>query len=389
MTALLAGAALMNAAMAAASAVSTIVAAGLLGPAWGGVPNCAGIGGTGIGAVALTRVMRRRDRRSAFVAGYAAAGLGGVIAAIGSAQRDIAALSTGMLLLGLGNAGAQLSRYAAAEMYPPRRRAAAIGALLWAVTAGAVGGPLLMAPSGSVTAFFGGPAVTGPFLLAMAASWAAAVLATRLPPVAASADASPARLRDLRGMPAARPALAVMVIAQVVMVAVMTATPLAMHMGGQGLDAVGMALSAHTFGMFALSPVTGWLADRFGPRPVMLAGLATLAAAASLAAAAGGSGWLRTAALFLLGYGWNLGFIGGSAHLARDLPALERVRVEGAVDGGVWAAAAIASLCSTTLLAAAGYGVLAAGAGMLVVVPALTLFRRQHQPPRLTEKGAC
>lgn len=389
MTALLAGAALMNAAMAAASAVSTIVAASQLGAAWGGIPNCAGIGGTGIGAIALTRVIQRRGRRAAFVAGYAAAGLGGMIAAIGAARREMAALTGGMLLLGLGNAAAQLSRYAAAEMYPPQRRAAAIGALLWAVTVGAVGGPLLMAPSGTVTAMLGGPASSGPFLFAMLACAAAVIAATCLPRLRAVPAASPARLRELSGAPTARSALAVMVTAQVIMVAVMTATPLAMHMSGQGLDMVGMALSAHIFGMFALSPLTGWLADRFGPRLAMLTGLATLAAATALAAGTGELAWLRTTALFLLGYGWNLCFIGGSAHLARDLPVLERARIEGAVDSGVWAAAAAASLASTALLAAAGYPALTGVAGIMAALPVLTLIRQRQRPPGLTCEGSC
>jgi MFS family permease len=172
-----------------------------------------------------------------------------------------------------------------------------------------------------------------------------------------------------------------MVTAQVVMVAVMTATPLAMHMTGQALDAVGMVLSAHIFGMFALSPLTGWLADRFGPRPVMLGGLATLAAATTLSAAAGGFGLLRTLGLFLLGYGWNLCFIGGSAHLARDLPVPERTRVEGAVDSGIWAAAALASVASTALQAAAGYRALTGDAGLLAILPALALIRRRSRPP--------
>lgn len=175
-----------------------------------------------------------------------------------------------------------------------------------------------------------------------------------------------------------------MVTAQVVMVAVMTATPLAMHMTGHALDAVGMVLSAHIFGMFALSPLTGWLADRFGPRPVMLGGLATLAASTTLAAAAGGFGWLRTLGLFLLGYGWNLCFIGGSAHLARDL--LERTRVEGAVDSGIWAAAALASVASTALQAAAGYAALTGDAGILAILPALALIRRRARPPGLTSE---
>lgn len=381
MAALFAGAALMNAAMAVASAVSTIVAAKTLGATWGAIPNCAAIGGTGIGAVALTRLMRRQGRRTVFVTAYAAAGLGGLVAAAGAVRQDPAALSAGMLLLGLGNAAAQLSRYAAAEVNSPRRRAAAIGALLWAVTAGAVGGPLLMTPASSVTAMLGGPAMAGPFLFAALTSAAAAAASAGLPPLTAAHPASPARLRELTGAAGALTALAVMVTAQVVMVAVMTATPLATHMSGQGLDMVGMVLSAHTLGMFALSPLTGWLTDRLGARLAMVAGLTTLAAATALAAGTGEIAGLRTAALFLLGYGWNLCFIGGSAHLARDLPALERIRIEGAVDGGVWATAAVASLCSTALLATVGYSALTGGTGILVALPALALARKRRYLP--------
>ena len=384
MAALLISAALMNGAMAAASAVSTIAAAGQLGAAWAAVPNCAGIAGTGIGAVAMTYAMRRWGRRAAFVLGYAAAGLGGGLAAAGAAGQNAAALTSGMLLLGLGNAGAQLSRYAAAEMYPAQQRARAIGALLWAAAAGAVGGPLLMAPASTAATMLGGAAMTGPFLFAALATVAAAIAAASLPPLRVAAAATPLPLRALGAAPAAKPALTVMLTGQVVMVAVMTATPLAMHMGGQGLGAVGIVLSAHTFGMFALSPLTGWLADHFGSRPVMLGGLAVLTAATTLAAASGELPSPRTAALFLLGYGWNLCFIGGSAHLARDLPVQERARIEGAVDGGVWAAAAVTSLSSTALLAASGYAGLSAVAGVLVVVPALTLIHRPRPPAGLS-----
>lgn len=383
MTALLVSSALMNAAMAAASSVSTIVAAARLGDAWAAVPNCAGIAGTGIGAIALTRVMQRRGRRAGFLLGYLAAGAGGVLAAAGAVRPDMTGLTGGLLLLGLGNAGAQLSRYAAAELYPPHRRGSAIGALLGAVTVGAVGGPLLLAPSSTAAGMLTGAAAAGPFLFAGLAAAGGAVGAACLPRLrVAAGSGAPARLRDVAAAPAAGPALAVMVTGQVVMVAVMTATPLAMHMGGQGLGAVGMVLSAHTFGMFALSPVTGWLADRFGPRAVMLGGLVTLAGATTLAAAAGDVEWLRTAGLFLLGYGWNLCFIGGSAHLAGDLPVAERARIEGAVDGGVWAAAAIASLASTALLAAGGYPVLAGTAGGVAALPALLLLRPGRRAAR-------
>src|SRR5262249_59206925 len=79
---------------------------------------------------------------------------------------------------------------------------------------------------------------------------------------------------------ASRTAAATMITAQLVMVAVMTAAPLSMHMHGADLGAVGAMLSAHTFGMFALAPLSGWLVDRFGARVVMAAGLATLAGSA-------------------------------------------------------------------------------------------------------------
>jgi MFS family permease len=169
-----------------------------------------------------------------------------------------------------------------------------------------------------------------------------------------------------------------MVTAQVVMVAVMTAAPLDMHMHGQGLGAVGMTLSAHTLGMFAFSPLTGRLLDSVGARPVMFAGLLVLAVATVLAATTPESVVpLRTGALFLLGYGWNLCFVGGSGRLAADLPDSARANVEGAVDAAVWGIAAAASLASTAVLSAGGYGALAWAACALIALPAALLLRTE------------
>src|SRR3954454_3408696 len=113
MAALFAAAALMNAAMATASPVSTIVAADRLGAGWGGLPNTAGIVGTGLGAVLLTWMTNRLGRPIALPLGYTVAGPGGRRAIRAVAGADVVALSSAMLLLGVGNAGALLSRYAA------------------------------------------------------------------------------------------------------------------------------------------------------------------------------------------------------------------------------------------------------------------------------------
>jgi MFS family permease len=375
MAALFCGAALMNAAMAMTSAVSTIVAGDRLGMRWGAVPNAAGVVGTGVGAIALTWLAARRGRRTGLVLGYGAAALGAGLAVVAVAAGDILTLTVGMFVLGLGNAGAQLSRYAAADLYPAHRRGFALSTLVWAGTVGAVGGPLLLDPSSAAASGLGGPALTGPFLAAAIAGAVAAVAALGAPAGRVEVARSPVPLRDLVRTSAARSALAVMVTAQVVMVAVMTAAPMDMHMHGHGLGAVGMTLSAHTLGMFALSPLTGRLFDRVGARPVVLAGLLALATAALLAAALTGDDTaLRAGALFLLGYGWNLCFVGGSGLLARDLPAAERARVEGAVDAAVWGIAAAASLVSTLLLSAGGYPALAALSCALLAAPLVVVL---------------
>ncbi|MGC9668692.1 MFS transporter [Planosporangium sp. 12N6] len=382
MAALSAASALMNAAMATASPVSTIVVADRLGVAWGAVPNTASIAGSGIGAVLLTWVMNRRGRRASLTVGYVAAAVGAALAVPAVRGSHVAALSFAMLLLGLGNAGGMLSRYAAAELYPPQRRGFAISTVVWAATVGAVGGPLLLTPSSDAAARLGWTALTGPFLFAALASAIAVVALSGVPAGAARPVRPRVAVRDLVRTPAARSTVTVMAMGQVVMVAVMTATPLHMHLHGQRLGAVGMALSAHTLGMFALSPLTGRLLDRFGSRPVMLAGLLTLAVATGLAAA-GPSGQvaLRTSALFLLGFGWNLSFVGGSGRLAREVPAAERPQVEGAVDAAVWAAAAAVSLASTVALSNWGYPALAAAAGTLVLLPVLVLLRHDDRAP--------
>jgi MFS family permease len=165
-----------------------------------------------------------------------------------------------------------------------------------------------------------------------------------------------------------------LVIGQFVMVLIMTMTPLHMTQHGHGLDAVGAVLSAHTLGMFALSPLSGRIAERLGRVRTIVLGTAILALSSVMAAAAppaGGS--LLLVALFLLGFGWNLGFVAGSALLSEHLELHERTRVQGVADALIWSTSAAASLGSGLIMAVAGYtalGILGVG---LVVIPIVTL----------------
>ncbi|MEO3756269.1 MFS transporter [Streptomyces sp. B6B3] len=411
MVALCASIALINAAMAVGSSSATLVVGDELGTGWAAVPSTAGIVGTGLGSLVLSRGMSRWSRRTVLLGSHAAAALGACLALLSVAGADgsVLGLCAGMLLLGLGNSAAMLSRYVAAELYPAERSGRAIGLAVWAATLGAVGGPLLMEPAGSLARGLGWPELAGPFLLAAVVCLAATATGAGAPDgrsPGAAAGGAPAGgagdadgtgstgstgggavsggrvpLRELGRSPVARSALVVMATAQVVMVAVMTAAPLDLHRHGHGLGSVGMTLAAHTLGMFALSPLTGRLCDRLGARPVMLAGLLLLAASSGLAAVfAHGPALVQPVALFLLGYAWNLCFVGGSGRLARELPAGHRARMEGSVDAAVWGLAAAASLVSTPALALGGQGALAAAACLLACAAAFAAARSRVTP---------
>jgi MFS family permease len=175
-----------------------------------------------------------------------------------------------------------------------------------------------------------------------------------------------------------------MVSGQFVMVLVMTMTPVHVRHHGHDLAAIGLVISVHTLGMFAVSPITGWLADRYGRRPLLAAGVGTLVVACLLAAAAGDGAYALTlVALLLLGIGWNLGFVGGSALLTESVPAAHRVRVQGVGDALIWGFGAIASAGSGWILQQVGFATLSLIGAALALVPLWWLL-----PPHSTERDA-
>jgi hypothetical protein len=112
--------------------------------------------------------------------------------------------------------------------------------------------------------------------------------------------------------------------------------------------------------------------------PVILAGLVTVAAAALVASVAPPRGGvILFAALFLLGYGWNLGYVAGSALLTKGLSLAERTRIQGLTDGLIWSSAAAASLGSGIILAAASFAALGLLGAALVVVPFMLVLARR------------
>ena len=378
----------------AAVTVATIVATHIAGgtTAWSGAPAAAVVLGAAAGASTLSWLMVRRGRRTGLATGYVVSVVGAVIATVAVVALSLPLLLAGTVLIGFGNASNQLSRYVAADLFGPDRRASAIGVVVWGATVGAVIGPNLAAPAGALARAVGLPELSGAYLVPVVfVGWAMlmTILSLRPDPYAL-ADASSrhdhpggdrstaASLASVLRRPSVPIAIVSLVTVQVVMVLIMTMTPLHMTAHGHDLGAVGIVISGHTLGMYGLSPLTGRLADRLGTIPVILAGMAVSAVAAVLAAVSPPDGGvLLFVALFLLGYGWNLGYVAGSTLLTHGLSLAERTRVQGLTDGLIWSSAAAASLGSGVVVAAASFATLGLLGAALVVVPALLVVARR------------
>ncbi|WP_236567693.1 MULTISPECIES: MFS transporter [unclassified Nocardiopsis] len=257
-----------------------------------------------------------------------------------------------------------------------------------ATTLGAVVGPNLVTPLGGIALALGIPALAGPFLLAaLAYAAAGAVLWVLLRPdplttarasAAARAEAVPEAAGDVPGnVRGVLLGATVMVLSQLVMVAIMTMTPVHMTHHGHSVGAAGLVIAVHVGAMYLPSPISGFLVDRHGPLPVVAASGLTLLSAGLLAPPH--SVALLALALALLGLGWSLGLVAGTALVTANAPLANRARTQGLVDVAIAVAGAGGGLASGLVVAAGSYALLSAAGGVLAlaVPPAVALSARR------------
>ncbi|HEU4568774.1 MAG TPA: MFS transporter [Marmoricola sp.] len=355
--------------------------------------------GAAVASYALAAVMGRRGRRQGLVVGYGAGALGAGLCVLGGAVRSFPLLLVGALLLGANSASNYQSRYAAADLASPSKRARALALVLWATSVGAVLGPNLTGPAGRVAHDLGLPRLTGPFVFSVVAVvLAAVVVAALLRPdplllardlaghdTAARSGTSWGRVRTvLASHPGAGAGILAISTGHAVMVAVMVMTPLQMHHGGAELNVIGLVVSVHVLGMYFLSPVVGWAADRLGRLPVLVLGALVLLIAVALAGTAPMGASLQIGVgLFLLGVGWSCCTVAGSALLTESTPLEARTDVQGAADLTMNGSAAVAGALAGVVMGALGFAMLNVFAAVLSlgVLAAVLVSRRE---PRLS-----
>lgn len=342
-----------------------------------------------LGAAAFTMPLSvlaaRAGRRPALTVGWLSGAAGAAVTVVGATADSLPITLAGLVLFGGSTAANLQSRFAAVDRADPAQVGRSLSIVVWSTTVGAVIGPNLTGPGASFAEAVGVPDLAGPMIFSTVAFAVAGLLTFALlrpdPLVRTDATAQAPRgvraaLPHLRG----RTLTAVWAIASshAVMVSVMALTPVHMEDHGAALEIIGLTISLHIAGMFALSPLMGWLSDSWGADRTILLGQSILLLAVFVAGTSGSSQVQITVGLTLLGIGWSASVIAGAARLSKSVDPAARPLVQGVSDLAMNLAGALGGVLAGVIVAASGFGTLNAAAAVLVVpVVALVLSGRR------------
>jgi MFS family permease len=400
---------LSGAGLAAGITVGALLAEQMLGSSrFSGLPTVCFTIGSAAAAVGVGRVSQNLGRRAGLSAGYLAGALGSVGVVIAANLGNIVLLFVSLMVYGAGVATNLQARYAGADLAAPSRRGRAVSIVLVATAIGAIIGPNLVRLTGTLATAVGIPPLAGPFMLAGAAYAAAGVVLwvlLRPDPLLlarsiAAAKSSQSNQATAGSSGSTAPAVAsesgsrrwswavasgagIMILTQLIMVAIMTMTPIHIEHHGHSIGVTGFVIAAHVAGMFLPSPFSGWLVDRFSYLSIAVAAGVTLLAAGLLAAwAPVDSVALLVLALVLLGLGWNLGLVSGTTLVTDAVPLATRARTQGVVDLGIALAGAGGGLSSGLIVTATSYATLTLASGFLalLIIPIAAVARAGPTP---------
>ncbi|MGQ3477737.1 MFS transporter [Paenibacillus sp. TY11] len=389
-----------GAGLAAGVTVGSLLAQDMLGTdSFAGVPAALTTLGSAGAALLVGRLSQNFGRRAGLATGFLGGGIGAIGVVLAAMLDNLPLLFISLLIYGAGTATNLQVRYAGTDLALPTERAKAISVAMVFTTFGAVAGPNLVNITGRVATSIGAPALSGPFMLAaMAFILAGLVLLIFLRPdpfIVSKAIAEAQRVKEIQNGADATRALkasvnksgifvgaTVMVLTQIVMIAIMTMTPVHMKHHGHGLGDVGIVIGIHIAAMFLPSLITGALVDKYGHTLMSYASGVTLLLAGLVSALApGDSMGLLILGLVLLGLGWNFGLISGTAAIVDATPLQTRAKTQGSVDVLIALAGASGGALSGMVMAQTSYTVLSFIGGFLslLLIPVVVWSRKNQK----------
>ncbi|KAF6578022.1 MULTISPECIES: MFS transporter [Paenibacillus] len=371
-----------GAGLAAGVTVGALLAQDMLGTdKFTGIPTALFTLGSAVAALLVGRFSQRFGRRMGLGLGFIAGGVGAVGVVVAALMNSITLLLISLLVYGSGTATNLQARYAGTDLANSKQRATAASMAMVFTTIGAVAGPNLVNVTGEFALSIGVPSLAGPFLLAAVAYTLAGIILLLLlhpdPLLVAKAVANqtapgsqsnsdPEATRD--GRKGITLGALIMIITQIVMVAIMTMTPVHMKHHGHGLGEVGIVIGFHIGAMYLPSLVTGILVDKIGRIAMAMASAVTLLLAGVVAALAPTDSMVMLiVALSLLGIGWNFGLISGTALIVDSTTTSNQAKVQGSVDVLIALAGASGGALSGMIVANSSYSILSYAGGILAL----------------------
>lgn len=370
-----------GAGLAAGVTVGALLAQQMLGTdAFAGLPSGLFTLGSAGAALIVGRLSQRYGRRTGLTAGFMIGGVGAIGVITAAIINSVFLLFASLLIYGAGTATNLQARYAGTDLANNKQRATAISITMVFTTFGAVAGPNLVNVMGDFALSIGVPSLAGPFILSAAAFiLAGLVLFVLLRPdplvIARTIEASnqesnrieystdTEQIENKRGIIVGA---TIMVLTQIVMVAIMTMTPVHMRHHGHDLGEIGLVIGFHIAAMYLPSLVTGVLVDKFGRTAMAIASGATLLLAGLISAIAPGDSMiLLVIALSLLGLGWNFGLISGTALIVDSTDTSNRAKTQGTVDVLIALSGASGGALSGMIVAGSSYTTLSFIGGLL------------------------
>ncbi|CDN35163.1 MULTISPECIES: MFS transporter [Bacillus cereus group] len=373
-----------GAGLAAGITVGALLAQQMLGTdTFAGLPTAMFTLGSALAAFIVGKLSQRYGRRIGLATGFIVGGFGAIGVVMAALTNSIILLLISLLIYGAGTATNLQARYAGTDLADKKQRATAVSITMVMTTFGAVAGPNLVGVMGSFAHSIGVPKLAGPFILSAAAFiLAGLVLFVMLRPdplIIANIIERYKQEHTYKGQPITEEVkenkrgitvgAIVMILTQIVMVAIMTMTPVHMGHHGHGLSAVGLVIGFHVGAMYLPSLVTGMLIDKIGRTTMSIAGGVILLAAGVIAAIApSDSLLLLIVALSLLGLGWNLGLISGTAQIVDSTTPSTRAKTQGKIDVFIALAGASGGAMSGMVVANSSYAALSLAGGVLALL---------------------
>jgi MFS family permease len=370
-----------GAGLAAGITVGALLAQQMIGTdAFSGLPATLFTIGSAAAAFIVGRLSQRDGRRTGLTIGFMSGGLGALGVVISAITNSILLLFVSLFIYGAGTATNLQARYAGTDLASQNQRATAISFILVSTTVGAFAGPNLVDVMGDFASFIGVPALAGPFILSGTAFIIAGLIiffmlrpdpflivkmleSSKNKQINKLSITNSNQSNDKRGIAIGA---AVMILTQLVMIAIMTMTPVHMKHHGNGLSEIGLVIGVHIGSMYLPSLITGVLVDKIGRTVMIIASGITLLLAGVIAAIApSDSMLLLVIALSLLGIGWNFGLISGTTILVDSTESSTRAKTQGTIDVLIALAGASGGAMSGMIVAYSSYTVLSVAGGIL------------------------